>query len=150
MQQEDWIKYGALALAVVGFGALMYVALSQGGGDPEGRTWSVSELSADGSTRAPIEGTLITAAFEDGTVAGTAGCNSYFASYTTDGDSIQVGPPGSTRAFCAEPEGLMDQEQAYLALLQSADSFDVRGDILTLSSGNAKVLTYAEDMSGDQ
>jgi heat shock protein HslJ len=46
--------------------------------------------------------------------------------------------------FCAEPEGIMDQEQAYLALLQSADAVDVDGTTLTLSSGGTVILTFTE------
>lgn len=141
MKQEDCVKYGAIALAVVVFGALMFVALSQNNGDFEGRTWVLTEL---GPNNAPMAGTVSTAVFEDGTVAGTAGCNNYFASYTTDGGSIEIGSAGSTRMFCAEPEGLMDQEQTYLTLLQAADSFDVGDDTLTLSSEGAVVLTYTE------
>lgn len=144
MKHEEWLKYGAIALAVVGFGALLYLALSQDSGDLEDRTWVVTELGAS----APIEGTVLTARFEDGTVAGTAGCNNYFASYTTDGDAIEIGPAGSTLMFCEQPEGAMDQEQAYLALLQSADAFDVSADTLTLSSGGATVLTFTEGDNG--
>lgn len=144
MKQEDWLKYGVIALAAVGFGALLFFALSNRGGDLEGRTWSVSELTSDGNTVAPLEGTELTALFEDGTVSGAAGCNTYFASYTTDGDTIEIGPAGSTLIFCEEPAGAMDQEQAYLALLQSADSFEVDGDTLTLSSGGSASLVFSE------
>jgi len=143
MHQEDWIKYGAIALAVVGFGVLMAYAISNSG-DLEGPTWVVTEINTDGSATAPVEGTQLTATFEDGQVAGSAGCNNYFASYATDGEAIEIGPAGSTLMFCEQPEGTMDQEQAYLALLQSADTWDVSGDTLTLSSGGTVVLTYAD------
>ena len=147
MKQEDWVKYGAIALAVVGFGALMFVALSSGG-ELEGPTWVVTELSVDGKSVTPIEGTNLTATFADGQVAGSAGCNNYFASYTTDGDSIEIGPAGATLMFCEQPEGAMDQEQVYLTLLQGAGSFDVSGDSLTLSSGGTTVLTFTEGDNG--
>ncbi|MGI9529832.1 MAG: META domain-containing protein [Acidimicrobiia bacterium] len=145
MKHEEWLKYGAIALAVVGFGALMYLALSQDSGDIENRAWVVTELGGEG---APIEGTVLTARFEDGTVSGTAGCNSYFAGYTTDGNTLEIGPAGSTLMFCEQPEGTMDQEQAYLALLQSADTFEVSGDSLVLSAGSSPVLTFADGGNG--
>lgn len=149
MQQEDWIKYGAIALAVVGFGAILFVALAHSGGDLEGQSWALTQLGDDETSGELVQGTVITATFEDGTVAGSAGCNNYFADYAIDGDAIEVGPAGSTLMFCESPEGTMDQEQTYLALLQTADSFDVSGDILTLSNDGTIVLTYSATDSAD-
>ena len=140
--RDDWLKYGLIALALLGGVVLIAIAVNSGGGELEGRTWVVTELSSGEASAAPMEGTDLSATFEDGSVAGIAGCNNYFASYTTDGDSITIGPAGATLMFCAEPEGVMEQEQAYLALLQSADSFDVDGETLTLISGGTVVLRY--------
>ncbi|MEZ4770063.1 MAG: META domain-containing protein [Caldilineales bacterium] len=80
-----------------------------------------------------LEGTEVTAYFgADGTVTGNAGCNQYFAEYTTDGSNISIGQPGSTMMFCAEPEGAMEQESAYLAALQSAATYSISGDMLQM------------------
>jgi heat shock protein HslJ len=149
MKQEDWLKYGALALGVVGFVLLFLLAFSSGG-DLEGRTWVVEQMSVEGSAVTPIEGTAITANFEDGTVAGIASCNNYFAGYETDGSTITVGPAGATLMFCGEPAGVMDQEQVYLSLLHAADTFDVDGDTLTLSAGDTVVITYNEAVAEQQ
>ena len=68
-----------------------------------------------------IIGTEITAVFaEDGTLSGSAGCNNYTSSYESDDVQIKIGPAASTRMFCAEPEGSMDQESQYLAALLKA------------------------------
>lgn len=147
MTQEEGLKWGVIAAAAIGFLVILFFALSSDE-DVEGRSWVVRSLGGSGSSVAPIDGTVISATFEDGTVSGIAGCNNYFAGYELDGDSITVGPAGSTLMFCGEPEGVMEQEQAYLALLQSADSVDVDGDTLTLSSGGSVVLTYAEAETG--
>lgn len=149
MQQEDWIKYGAIALAVIGFGAILFVALAHSGGDLEGRDWALTQLGDDSTSGELVQGTVITATFEDGTVAGSSGCNNYFADYAVDGDAIEVGPAGSTLMFCESPEGTMDQEQTYLSLLQTADSFDVSGDTLTLSADGTTVLVYSASDSTD-
>jgi heat shock protein HslJ len=78
-------------------------------------------------------GTEITAAFgDDGKLTGSAGCNSYFGSYEVDGEAITFGPLGSTLMACAEPEGIMNQEQAYLAALESAGTYRIEGDKLEL------------------
>lgn len=80
-----------------------------------------------------IEGTELTALFGDnGELSGSAGCNQYIGSYTVSGNTIQVGQLGSTMRFCAEPEGIMEQEQAFLAALQSAATFSIEADQLTM------------------
>lgn len=141
MDQSNWTKYGLMALAGLGFVAIVGVALSLGG-DLEGEDWVVEELTIDGTSAAPLAGTELTALFEDGSVGGNAGCNSFFAEYQVDGDSIVIGPAGSTMAFCSAPEGTMDQELAYLTLLGMADSFSRDGDQLTLSSDGTVVLRF--------
>ena len=65
-------------------------------------------------------------------MTGSAGCNDYFAAYKTEGDNISIGPIGSTRKICAEPEGIMEQEQQYLAALETAATYSLRGDTLDL------------------
>lgn len=141
MNEQNWLRIGAIALAVVGFLALIGWALGSSG-DIEGETFVVEELVVDGTATAPLPGTLLTAFFEDGTVNGVAGCNNYFAAYEVDGSSIEIGPAGSTQAFCSEPEGVMEQEFAYLSLLQSADHFERDGDRLTLSQGGNPIIVY--------
>ena len=53
-------------------------------------------------------------------LSGSASCNNYMATYTVDGDGITIGPAASTRMMCADPEGVMEQEMAYLASLTTA------------------------------
>ncbi len=81
--------------------------------------------------------------FADGQVTGNAGCNDYFASYQASGNSITIGQPGATSRFCAEPEGVMDQEQAFLAALQSAATFRISGDRLELRTAGDQVAVIA-------
>ncbi len=141
MDQHNGARIGLLAIAAIGFVAILGVALTAGG-DLEGENWVVEELTIDGNTTGPVAGTALTALFDDGSVGGSAGCNSYFADYQVDGGSITIGPAGSTLAFCAEPDGTMDQEVAYLTLLSSVDSFARDGDRMTLSSSGEVVLRY--------
>jgi heat shock protein HslJ len=80
---------------------------------------------------------------EDGSLAGNAGCNNYFSSFTTDGDQIQIAPAGSTMMMCAEPEGLMEQEAAYLTALTTAATYSIRGDQLELRTADgALAVSY--------
>ncbi len=86
----------------------------------------------------PLPETELTAAFDaEGRVSGSAGCNSYTASFTTTPDGgISIGPAASTRKFCSAPEGIMDQETAFLAALASAATYQVRGDMLEMRTAD--------------
>ncbi len=92
----------------------------------------------------PVAGTELTAVFGDnGIVSGSAGCNRYTAPYALDGNALTLGVPATTRMMCAEPEGVMAQEQAYLAVLPTAVGFAVEGDSLVLTdAAGATVATY--------
>jgi heat shock protein HslJ len=80
-----------------------------------------------------VAGTEVTATFaEDGTVAGSGGCNDYSGTYTVDGSGIEVGPLASTQKLCASPEGIDAQEAAYFAALDAATTWQIAGDTLEL------------------
>jgi len=110
-----------------------------------GTTWSLDLYkAADGTMTAVLPTTPVTVLFENGNLTGSAGCNSYFGSYTMEGvNGITIGPLGSTLMFCGDP-GVMEQETAYLTLLQSSASYTVSGAQLTLSdAGGMPILVYS-------
>jgi heat shock protein HslJ len=114
---------------------------------PEGSWVATGVLQGDAFTSILI-GSEITATFTDGTLSGSAGCNTYNASYTTDGDTMEIDAPSSTKMACPEPEGVMDQEAAYLAALPTAVGFRVSGGMLELlSAEGTAVVTYARGAS---
>jgi len=77
--------------------------------------------------------TTLTADFhEDGTLSGSAGCNNYNSTFTVDGSDITISPPASTMMACAEPNGIMEQEAAYLAAIQTAVTYQINGDNMEL------------------
>jgi heat shock protein HslJ len=92
-----------------------------------------------------LSGTEITATFAESRVAGSAGCNRYTAGYTLgpDAGAISVSPPASTRILCTEPAGVMEQEAAFLAALQSAARYRIEGAQLVLEqAGGARAATF--------
>lgn len=58
----------------------------------------------------------------DGRAHGHAGCNHWFAGYTLKDGAVRFETPGSTRKMCAP--SLMEQEQRFLAALQSVRRWD--------------------------
>jgi heat shock protein HslJ len=99
-----------------------------------GTNWAMTFYNngKDGFVSA-LEGATVTAVFNaDGTVNGSAGCNNFTGAYKVEGDNITIGPLASTRKACPEP-GVMEQETAYLAALESAATLKIRGDQLELA-----------------
>lgn len=113
-----------------------------------GTAWEV--IAYNDGNRAVVSvlgGTRITAHFgDDGRVTGSAGCNQYFANYEVKGESISIAQPGATRRFCAEPEGIMDQEVQFLEALRSATTFRRENERLALRTADgALALTLVRE-----
>ena len=85
--------------------------------DLMGTSWVLTDFNLNND---PVQGdTAITAAFADGNVSGSAGCNNYNAAVSSDsGQTLTIGPSMSTMMACEEPA--MSQETKYLAALQGA------------------------------
>ena len=148
MSKTGKIVIGALAaIAVIAIVALVVVLLTGGDGDElAGTEWQVRSYynPADvGGMASPVGDVQLTADFAagetagEGVVSGSAGCNTYNADYAVDGDSLSIGPAATTRMFC---EGVMDQEAAYLAALQSASSFKLETEQLQILNDQDQVV----------
>jgi heat shock protein HslJ len=111
-----------------------------------GTSWVVTGYNnGRGGVVSTIIGTEITADFgADGTLSGSAGCNSYQAGYEVEGNSITIGQPASTRKACAEPEGIMQQEQEYLAALPTAATYQISGDRLEMRAADGSIVATFE------
>lgn len=103
--------------------------------------WVVTALRRDDelvSTLAESEITLVLAA--DGSLVGSGGCNVYRASYTLDGDAIAIVHPFSTRKACLRPEGVMEQEAAYLRALPEARCYRLDGVSFHLLTADGTIV----------
>jgi len=84
-----------------------------------------------------LTGTEISADFgEEGELSGNAGCNQYFGGFSVDDNAIEIGPVGATLRFCDDPPGVMEQESEYLAALESAATFSIRGNLLEMRTAD--------------
>lgn len=106
-----------------------------------GTNWTATAYY-DGSTMATtLAGTALTAAFgAGGSLNGSGGCNSYSSSYAVDGSSLSIGAIGSSQLLCTEPEGIMEQESAYFAALESAAGFSMEAGQLYLQNSSGVVI----------
>ncbi len=110
-----------------------------------GTSWELAEYAAEGETTltAVPDDVRATADFTDDQISGSAGCNSFSGTYTTDGDTIEIGPLATTKRACVP--AVTAVESGYLARLGAATTFAIAGGTLTLSDASGQVvLAYAE------
>jgi heat shock protein HslJ len=123
------------------------LAVACGGDDEEGSAddsslEGVPWVLASGLDVEGWEGVAPSATFADGTVGGSTGCNRYTATYTLDGDELEIGPIAATRMACIPPADAV--ERAYLAALERVTGWRVEDDELTLvDEEDADVLRFA-------
>ena len=111
---------------------------------PVGSWLATCSLKGDAFT-SPLAGTEITATFsEEDEVNGSAGCNTYVATYTSDAGAIEIAAPATTKRLCAEPSGVMEQEARYVAALASAARYGIDGGALELTRADGtRVVSFA-------
>jgi heat shock protein HslJ len=113
----------AFALTLAACGASQDALGPSGGMSLIGPTWQLVSLEG----RAAVAGSRVTAVFAEGDrVSGSAGCNSYFGRARAADGRLAVRGLGSTLMYCTA-EGVMPQEQAYLAALERAAVFGIAG-----------------------
>jgi heat shock protein HslJ len=71
---------------------------------------------------------------QDGTMAGTAGCNGFSGKYTVEGDQLTFSDIVSTLMACEEP--VMQQEEIMYLVLTDTASFEIDGSTLTITNGD--------------
>jgi heat shock protein HslJ len=116
----------------------------------EGTEWMLASLRG----QSPLEGSQITLAFKDGGLGGFAGCNAYGGGpdsgrYITAGDgSLTIPEIAITAMACLSPQGIMEQEQAYVEALRRAAIYrlaDSRLEIQDASGETILIFARQED-----
>ncbi len=136
----------ALVAALIMAGVALTACRDAGGtqqasGDAslEGTQWVLATLNG----QPPVEGTTPTAAFAENQISGSAGCNQYSGSYVASSSNLTIREVAMTEMYCMEPEGVMEQEQSFLAALTSAAGYQVTdGRLEILDPAGTAVLTF--------
>lgn len=90
-----------------------------------------------------VADTEITIEFQsaEGKIGGSGGCNDYSDGYGIDGNKLTIKPPvGSIMMACPEP--VMDQEQVYLKLLGTTETYRIKNGKLIISSSGNRALVF--------
>ncbi len=116
----------------------------------EGTTWAltafIEEKTVEGMPTPLLMAldllaeTEITATFEDGTVRGSAGCNTYGTDYALDESSLIFESIAVTEMACVGPAGIMEQEQRYLNFLGDVTAYRIHGNQLWLETSDGRAL----------
>lgn len=103
---------------------------------------AISYNNGKGGAVSVLGDTRITAQFnEDGSLHGNSGCNTYNTGYEVDGDTISINETiASTLMACPSPEGVMQQEQEYLAALPTAATYSIQDDVLELRTADGALV----------
>lgn len=137
------IEYDTLTL--IGAAGTPLARLKEQAGRLAGTSWEVTGVNnGRQAVVGVIAGTTLTMVFgTDGKLTGSAGCNRYTATFTAAGQGVRIGPPAATRMACAEPEGRMAQEAAFLAALTTAATQRREADRLELRTADGALAVSA-------
>ena len=118
-----------------------------------GSEWALPSLRGS----PPLEGTHLSLKFEDEWLSGFAGCNTYgggseWGGYTaTEEGTLTVPMIAMTVMACpSSPEGVMEQERAYVETLRDVTAYRLDGDRLELADAAGEtVLAYSRQAAYD-
>ena len=103
-------------------------------------TWRLTAYGPVDSTTPAVPDVDATLIFgEDGTLAGSTGCNEFGGDYMVEGDQITFGQIVSTLILC--PDLPMAQEEAMFQVMMETATFKIEGDTLTITK-NDTVLVF--------
>jgi heat shock protein HslJ len=132
-------------LAILLLGSVIGLVACGSGVSIEDITWTLESYGEKGNLETLVEDTEITIEFKsaESKFSGSGGCNNYFGGYEINQSELTIIPPiGSTRMACPEP--IMEQEQEYLGLLETTETFKSDKGKLTITCSGNKELVFAE------
>ncbi len=109
----------------------------------QGVNWNVTAFNnGRQAVVSPLLGTTLTMTFDKGQVYGSSGCNTYRAAYSNQGNRLSIGPTVATRKACSA-EGVMQQEQEFLAALESVKLWAISGGMLDVHRADGERVLNA-------
>jgi heat shock protein HslJ len=110
-----------------------------------GTNWRVTGVNnGKGGVASLRQDTSVTLAFSaDGRASGSAGCNNFTAGYRSEASTLAFSQAAATRKMCVQPEGVMEQEQQFLAALGTVSTARIEGDRLELRTAAGALAVSA-------
>jgi heat shock protein HslJ len=134
----------AVVVVVTIVTVLVVDARSKSSGKLTKSTWTLTKLVVDGQEQAlsPSHPATIKFDSDSGQASGSAGCNTFGAPYTLDGDQVKFGDFRTTLMAC-DDDAANAQETHFLSALPRVQTHQIDGSTMTLSSDDNRVqLTF--------
>ena len=110
----------------------------------EGTEWHLSGIVEGEVTVGSSIDNGITLQFTNGQIAGNAGCNSYSASYTLEGEKLSLGEITSTLMACEE--AVNQRETAFLTALGKVTGYQLdRSSLILLDADGNELMSFATE-----
>jgi heat shock protein HslJ len=115
----------------------------------DGTSWAMTSYrDSQGNLSEILPDTIATADFQADQVSGNVSCNNYSGAYQTNGNKITIGPLATTLRECVGPDGIMEQEAAFLMAMEAAAQFEIKGDSLKMMDDQgATILVFMRSTS---
>jgi len=137
------IRTGHLLMALVALTVLVACSCSSTTA-LENTAWELESLNGNDV----LPGTTITIEFSGDQISGSAGCNHYGGSYQARESRLNVSDLFWTEMGCLEPEGILEQEQAYLDALSAAARYQIDGEGLEIfDNAGTRILVFVTSNS---
>lgn len=106
--------------------------------------WSVTSLDGERiPADAGVTATFTASDAPTGALTGNGGCNTYSASWTSDGVALTVTDLAATRMACET--AVSEREELYFDLLQDASGWRLDGAVLIIDTKGGSSIAFGED-----
>ena len=107
----------------------------------DGSSWKLVAFSLNDAWVEALPDVEVTLEFLDDKIGGYAGCNRYFGSYVSDGETLVISALGATRKACLDAD-LSQQENLLLESLENAVSYSIEENALWIEYGENVALVF--------
>ncbi len=110
----------------------------------ENTTWILQSFSDRNNPVPLLTGAQITLLLKSNekTATGSAGCNTYTATYGIDGSLMGFGNFRSTMMNCMDPPGVMQLENQFVGALSGAETYALIQNRLTIYCSSDRILVF--------
>ncbi len=106
--------------------------------------WEVLAFNNGQEAVVSVDGTTMSMVFDpDGTVSGNSGCNTFVGNYKRGTDTLEFGDLAQTAMAC--DDGIMKQEQAFLAALKQSKTYELGKGTLDLRGEDGALMVMLRE-----
>jgi heat shock protein HslJ len=113
-------------------------------------SWAMTSYrDSQGNLTEILPETIVTADFQADQFSGNLTCNNYSGTYQTTGNKIEIGPLATTLRECVGPDGIMEQEAAFLMAMEAAAQYEIKGDTLEMLDDQGAIILVFIKATGE-